>query len=107
MLENYLSRNDYVSNERINGVLYIALKRMYGYDSRYKIIKAGQDDKVIAFCDTKKEIEKAFSKMRMDARDAAIQAKRESLERRGINAFAEHGGSMKKIYEAYRDAKGF
>ena len=107
MLENYLNRNDYVSSERINGVLYMALRRMHGYDSRFKIVKAGDDNKVVAFCDTKKEIEKAFSKMRMDARDAAIQARRESLERKGINAFSEHSSSMKQIFEAYRDARGF
>ena len=105
MLENYLSRNDFVSAERVSGVLYVALRRMYGYDSRFKIIKAGQDDKVIAFCDTKKEIEKQFSILRMDARDRAIQARRESLERRGMNAFSEHGTSMKQIYDSYLESK--
>ena len=40
----------------------------------------------------------------MDARDKAIQARRESLERKGINAFTEHSGNIKQIYEAYREA---
>lgn len=105
---DYLMIKGFVEMERINGTVYVIVKRTDADLYKYRLLKIeNENENCIGRYDTKNEVRNALKQIRMDARDAAIQARRESLERKGINAFAEHGGSMKRIYEAYRDAKGF
>lgn len=105
---DYLMIKGFVEMERVNGETYVIVKRTDADLYKYRLLKIENENEIcISRHDTKNETRNALKQIRMDARDRAIQARRETLERKGINAFAKHGGSMKQIYEAYRDARGF
>jgi hypothetical protein len=100
MLEKYLSMKGFVAYQKIEGVPYAIIKTEFTYDVFKK-------ENRIERCDSKKEALNYLTQVRMDLRDDRIRATRESLERKGINTYADHNGSMKQIMEAYRDYKGF
>ena len=91
--------------EKINGVEYVIIKKRDSDLYLYHILK-NENGKLnqVYRCDKKPEYIAYFKALRMDARDAAIQSRRESLKRKGINAFTEHTGNIKQIYEAYKES---
>lgn len=108
MLEKYLNMEGFTGCEKIEGIDYVVVKKRMYTDSlfvtRFYVLK---NENVIHTCDTKKQAFDFLKQLRMDLRDERIRATRENLERKGVNAYADHNGSMKQIMEAYRDYKGF
>lgn len=103
----YLTIKGFVEMERINGEMFIIVKHTDADFYRYRILKMENGLPVWTGkrFDTKAQAREMLKEWRMDARDARIQATRESLERKGINAYADHNGRMKDIMDAYRESK--
>lgn len=103
----YLTIKGFMEAEKINGKTFIVVKHTDADLYKYRILKIENGNPVwTGFrCDKIMEARNKLKEWRMDARDARIQATRESLERKGINAYADHNGSMKEIMEAYKDSK--
>ena len=107
MLE-YLNIVGFQSAERINGVVYVVIKRRDIDFYLYHIFKNENGElKQVYRCDSKTETSNYLKDLRMDARDACIQAKRESLSNRGINASYTNTGRMKDIMDAYKESIEF
>lgn len=102
---NYLTMQGFVEVVKISGVDYVVIKKRDNDLYLYHILK-NENGKLnqVYRCDKKPEYAAYFKALRMDARDAAIQARRESLHRKGINAFTKHTGNMKQIFEAYKES---
>ena len=105
MLDKYWMDESFIGYSNIGGVEYIALKNNRYAEYKYHIIKAGEDNNWIYQCDTKAQIEKYFSKLRIEFKDATIRAKRDALNAKGINVTSEHVASMETITSAYEDYK--
>ena len=98
MLNKYLACEGFVAYQKIEGVPYAIIKSELTYDVYKK-------ENRIERCDSKKEALNYLTKIRIDLRDERIKATRESLQSKGINAYADHNGTMKQIMEAYADYK--
>ena len=104
MLE-YLNITGFQSMERINGVVYVVVKKCDADLYLYHIFKNENGElKQVFRCDSKTESSNYLKELRMDARDACIQAKRESLNNKGINASYTNTGRIKDIMDAYRES---
>ena len=101
----YLTMQGFTGVEKINGVEYVVIKKRDSDLYLYHILK-NENGKLnqVYRCDKKPEYIAYFKALRMDERDKAIQSRRESLKRKGINAFTEHTGNIKQIYEAYKES---
>ena len=102
LLDKYFTDSRFEAFTRIEVKEYIVLKHWYdGY--RIYTMKNGKEV-YIGYGKTKKEIEKQFSKIRMDLRDKRIAKKRESLNNKGINTGATTI-NMKVVMDAYLESK--
>ena len=102
---DYLMMQGFVEVVKISGIDYVVIKKRDNDLYLYHILK-NENGKLnqVYRCDKKSEYIAYFKTMRMDERDKAIQSRRESLKRKGINAFTEHTGNIKQIYEAYKES---
>lgn len=101
----YLTIKGFIEMERINGTMYVIIKHVDTDLYRYRILRIENNIPVWTGyrCDKITEARNELKRLRMDARDARIQAMRNNLKQRDIE-YRDASYSMKDIIDAYNES---